>query len=83
MSSNSYGAFLARTIKWFAILGLVVGILLFIVTQLGFSFPIVVGTTSYEGITASLFLLIGSPIVLIVLGFIVSLFTYSSSKRSM
>ncbi|WP_256758466.1 hypothetical protein [Cohnella sp. WQ 127256] len=42
---------------------------------------IVIGTTSYEGTTAGLIFLIGAPIILVLLGFVISLFTYSWSRR--
>ncbi|MGM1049475.1 MAG: hypothetical protein ACQEXX_25525 [Bacillota bacterium] len=53
---------------------------LFILTQVGVEIPVVIGTISYEGMAASLFLLIGSPLVLLVIGIIVSLFNLGGKK---
>ncbi|KKO54035.1 hypothetical protein [Paenibacillus sp. DMB20] len=69
-----------RTMMTFGFIGLGVGVLLFILTQVGVEIPVVIGTTSYEGMAASLFLLIGSPIVLLVIGLIVSLFNLGGKK---
>lgn len=80
MDKQSFGSFAARYLKIFGILGLIVGVVLFILTIAGLEIPVVIGTTSYEGMTSSLFLLIGSPIALLIIGFIVSIFAYSSKK---
>lgn len=64
-----------KMIKWFGLIGLSIGLLLFIATRAGLEIPIVIGTTSYEGISSSLILLIGAPIVMLVIGFIASVFT--------
>ncbi|SDF19777.1 hypothetical protein SAMN04488542_10717 [Fontibacillus panacisegetis] len=80
MDKQSFGSFTARYLKIFGILGLIVGVVLFILTIAGLEIPVVIGTTSYEGMTSSLFLLIGSPIALLIIGFIVSIFAYSAKK---
>lgn len=78
MKSKSFAGFMIKM----ALLGLSIGLLLFILTQLGFfELPIVIGTTSYEGMTSSLLLLIGSPILLVIIGFVISIFNNSASKR--
>ncbi|MEH6945082.1 hypothetical protein [Bacillus sp. JJ722] len=77
MKSKSF----AGIMKNFVLLGLAIGVFLFILTQSLIEIPIVIGTTSYEGMTASLLLLIGSLIVVIIIGFVVSLFTYSAGKE--
>lgn len=69
------------SIKIFGLIGAFIGECLFILMQIGFEIPVVIGTTSYKGMTASLFLLIGSPIVLIVIGMIVAIFTTSSRTK--
>ncbi|MNI92897.1 hypothetical protein D3C73_1507530 [compost metagenome] len=66
--------------KLFGLIGLGVGILFFIVTRMGGEIPIVIGSTSYEGMTSSLILLIGSPIIMLIIGFITSIFTYGARK---
>jgi hypothetical protein len=70
MSSKSF----AGVMKIFGLIGLCIGVFLFILTQSGVEIPVVIGTTSYEGMTSSLIFLIGSPIVLLVIGIIVSIF---------
>lgn len=80
MAKPSFGSFAAGYLKIFGILGLIVGVLLFILTIVGVEIPIVIGSTTYEGMTASLILLIGSPIALLIIGFIVSIFGYSVKK---
>lgn len=77
MSSKTFAAHM----KIFGLIGLGIGVILFIVTQAGLEIPIVIGTTSYEGMTSSLMLLFGSLIVLLVIGMIVSIFTSSGRKR--
>lgn len=72
-SSNSK----ARTIKTFGLVGLVIGVTLFILSFFGVTVPIVINTTSYEGISSGLILLFGVPIVLLIIGSIISLFTKS------
>ncbi|MNO54502.1 hypothetical protein D3C76_449760 [compost metagenome] len=80
MKTKSFGAYMAGYLKLFGLIGLAIGILFFIVTRLGGEIPIVVGSTSYEGMTSSLILLIGSPIVMLIIGFIISIFTYGARK---
>ncbi|MRN53956.1 hypothetical protein [Paenibacillus monticola] len=78
MKSKSFAGFMIKM----ALLGLCIGLLLFILTQSGvFELPIVIGTTSYEGMKSSLLLLIGSPIVLIIIGFVISIFMRSESEK--
>jgi len=77
MKSKSF----AGMMKKIAFLGIGIGVLLFILTQSGVEMPIVIGTTTYTGMTASLLVLVGAPIVVIVIGFIISLFTYTVSKK--
>jgi hypothetical protein len=72
-SSNSK----ARTIKTFGLTGLVIGVTLFILSFFGVTVPIVINTTSYEGISSGLILLFVVPIVLLIIGSIISLFTKS------
>lgn len=72
---------LAGMMKMFVLLGIGLGVLMFILTQSGVEIPIVIGTTSYEGMSASLLLLIGTPIVVILIGFVVSLFSYSAGNK--
>lgn len=72
---------LAGMMKMFVLLGIGLGVLMFILTQSGVEIPIVIGTTSYEGMSASLLLLIATPIVVILIGFVVSLFSYSAGKK--
>lgn len=72
---------LAGMMKMFVFLGIGLGVFMFILTQSGVEIPIVIGTTSYEGMSASLLLLIGTPIVVILIGFVVSLFNYSAGKK--
>jgi len=72
---------LAGMMKMFVLLGIGLGVLMFILTQSGVEVPIVIGTTSYEGMSASLLLLIGIPIVVILIGFVVSLFSYSAGNK--
>ncbi|RJE90526.1 hypothetical protein D3P07_09300 [Paenibacillus sp. 1011MAR3C5] len=67
--------------KIIALFGVGIGVLLFILTQSGVEIPIVIGTTTYEGMEASLLLLIGSPIVVILIGFIISIFSFSTGKK--
>lgn len=74
MKSKSFAGIMLK----FVILGICIGVVLFILTQTVFEVPIVIGTTSYTGLTSSLFLLVGSPIVVILIGFVISLFTYKS-----
>jgi len=62
--------------KKFMLLGICIGVAMFILTQL-VDIPIVIGTTSYEGMSSSLFLLIGSPIIVSIIGLVISLFTYT------
>lgn len=69
-----------KTMMTFGLIGLGVGVLLFVLTQAGVEIPVVIGTTSYEGMAASLFLLIGSLLVLLVIGLIVSLFNLGGKK---
>ncbi|MNZ82715.1 hypothetical protein D3C78_1014200 [compost metagenome] len=80
MAKPSFGSFVARYLKIFGILGLIVGVFLFILTIAGVDIPVVIGTTSYEGMTASLFLLIGAPIALLIIGFIISIVAYAVKK---
>ncbi|MMZ62768.1 hypothetical protein D1872_249880 [compost metagenome] len=80
MKTKSFGAYMAGYLKLFGLIGLAIGILFFIVTRLAGEIPIVVGSTSYEGMTSSLILLIGSPIVMLIIGFIISIFTYGARK---
>ncbi|WP_433944667.1 hypothetical protein [Paenibacillus sp. SN-8-1] len=75
MKSKSF----ASTMKKIVLLGICVGVVLFILTQTVFEVPIVIGTTTYKGLTASLFLLISSPIAIILIGFISTLFTNKSN----
>lgn len=77
MSSKTF----AGNMKTFGLIGLGIGVVLFIITQAGVEIPVVIGTTSYEGMTSSLLLLFGSPIVFLVIGMIVSIFTSSGRKR--
>lgn len=78
MKSKSFASFMIKM----ALLGFCIGLLMFILTQSGvFEIPIVINTTSYEGMKSSLLLLIGSPIVLIIFGFVISIFTFLNSKR--
>lgn len=81
MHSKSFGAFVAGYMKITTLIGVVIGVLLFIYSQVLADIPVVIGTTVYNGITASLFLLICSPIILVIIGFFVSIFAYSASKR--
>lgn len=76
MRSKSF----AGVMKIFGLIGLCIGVFLFILTQSGVEIPVVIGTTSYEGMTSSLLLLIGSPIVLLVIGVIVSIFNLGAKK---
>lgn len=76
MNSKSF----AGNMKTFALVGVCIGVLLFILTQAGVKIPVVIGTTSYEGMTSSLFLLIGSPIVMLVIGVIVSMFNLGGKR---
>ncbi|RUT33620.1 hypothetical protein EJP77_08245 [Paenibacillus zeisoli] len=78
MKSKSFDS----AMKKIVLLGICIGVVLFILTQTVFEVPIVVGTTTYKGLTASLFLLIGSPIAVILIGFISTLFTYKSNGDS-
>jgi len=71
----------AGRMKMFVLFGIGLGVLMFILTQSGVEIPIVIGTTSYEGMAASLLLLIGAPIVVILIGFIVSLFSLSAGNK--
>ncbi|WP_259391407.1 hypothetical protein [Paenibacillus sp. 1011MAR3C5] len=77
MNSKSF----AGMMKIIALFGVGIGVLLFILTQSGVEIPIVIGTTTYEGMEASLLLLIGSPIVVILIGFIISIFSFSTGKK--
>lgn len=70
-SSNSR----AGTIKTFGLIGLVIGATLFILSFFGVNIPIVINTTSYEGMSSALILLFGFPIVLLIIGSIISIFT--------
>lgn len=76
MKSNTF----VGNIKMFGLIGLVIGIFLFILAQV-IEIPVVIGTTSYEGMTAAILLLIGSLVLLIVLGIIVSVFKSSIGKK--
>ncbi|MBA9085824.1 hypothetical protein FHR92_002291 [Fontibacillus solani] len=80
MKTKSFGSFMFGYMKLFGLIGLGVGILFFIVTRMGGEIPIVIGSISYEGMTSSLILLIGSPIVMLIIGFITSIFTYGARK---
>lgn len=74
MKSTSFSRHMTRM----ALIGLGIGLIMFILTQSGvFEIPIVVGTTSYEGMASSLMLLTGFPILLILLGLIL----YGARKR--
>lgn len=64
-----------KIIKWFGLIGFSIGLLLFIATRVGLEIPIVIGTTSFEGISSSLILLIGTPIVMLIIGVIASVCT--------
>lgn len=75
-SSNSK----AGTIKIFGLIGLVIGLIFFIFSFVGVNIPIVINTTSYEGISSALIFLIGFPILFLIIGVIVSIFIRPSSK---
>ncbi|WP_058303136.1 hypothetical protein [Gorillibacterium timonense] len=77
MKSKSLLGRMKRT----ALLGIAAGVFFFILTQAGVEIPIVVGTTSYEGMRSSLLLLIGFPIVISLVGFVVSLFLSMPGKK--
>lgn len=64
-----------RIIQWFGLIGLSIGLLLFIITRAGLEIPIVIGTTTYEGMASSLILLIGAPIVMLVVGVVATVCT--------
>lgn len=67
MKSASFSRHMTRM----ALIGLGIGLIMFLLTQSGlFEIPIVIGTTSYEGMTSSLMLLTGFPILLSLLGLI-------------
>lgn len=77
MKSKSF----AGIMKKIVLLGICTGAVLFVLTQTVFEVPIVIGTTSYKGLASSLFLLIGSPVVVILIGFVISLITYKFGKK--
>lgn len=81
MARKSFGKFSAQYMILFGLVGLCIGGILFILEVAGVDIAIVIGTTSYEGTTAGLIFLIGAPIILVLLGFVISLFTYSWSRR--
>ncbi|MEK3902756.1 hypothetical protein [Paenibacillus sp. FSL R7-0179] len=80
MSKNSSKS-KVRTIKMFGLVGLVIGVVLFILSVSGVNIPVVINTTSFEGMSSALILLFGFPIVLLIIGSIVTIFTKSSSYR--
>ncbi|WNS42535.1 hypothetical protein [Paenibacillus sp. MMS20-IR301] len=64
-----------RYITPIALSGAGLGLLLFILTRSGvFELPIVIGTTSYEGMGSSLLLLVSPPVLLTLLGCVFYLF---------
>ncbi|ASA19541.1 hypothetical protein B9T62_01110 [Paenibacillus donghaensis] len=69
------------TIKVFGLIGLVIGLGFFILSFFGLNIPIVVNTTTYDGTTAALMKLIGIPILALIIGSIVSIFSSFSSNR--
>lgn len=74
MKSTSFPRHMTRM----ALIGLGIGLIMFLFTQSGlFEIPIVIGTTSYEGMTSSLMLLTGFPILLLLVGLIL----YGVRKR--
>lgn len=81
MNKKSFGSFMVGYLKIFGLLGLCIGVLLFILTQVAVEIPVVIGTTSYTGMTASLLLLVGPPVLLIIIGIVVSIFTYPASRK--
>ncbi|MFD3270054.1 hypothetical protein ACE3MS_07910 [Paenibacillus dendritiformis] len=76
MNATSFTGIMKR----FGLVGLGIGVLLFILTQAGVEIPVVIGTTSYEGMTSSLFLLIGSPIVMLIIGVIIAMFNLGGKR---
>ncbi|MDQ0090153.1 hypothetical protein J2T12_003567 [Paenibacillus anaericanus] len=66
---------IAGSVKIYGLIGLCIGVIMFIVTQTVCEIPIVIGTDSYEGLTSSLLFLIASPILLSLIGLIVSIFS--------
>lgn len=74
MKSTSFPRHMTRM----ALIGLGIGLIMFLLTQSGlFEIPIVIGTTSYEGMTSSLMLLTGFPVLLLLVGLIL----YGVRKR--
>lgn len=74
MKSTSFPRHMTRM----ALIGLGIGLIMFLLTQSGlFEIPIVIGTTSYEGMASSLMLLTGFPILLLLVGLIL----YGVRKR--
>ncbi|MEF2964978.1 hypothetical protein V3851_03970 [Paenibacillus sp. M1] len=71
----------AGIIKIFGLIGLAIGVIFFILSFVGVNIPIVINTTSYEGIYSALIMLIGFPILLLIIGCIVSIFVRSSSNK--
>ncbi|ETT54277.1 MULTISPECIES: hypothetical protein [unclassified Paenibacillus] len=64
MKSKSFSKYINKI----AAIGIGMGLIMFILTRSGvFELPIVIGTTSYEGMASSLMLLTGFPILLILI----------------
>ncbi|WP_342476307.1 hypothetical protein NYE24_17790 [Paenibacillus sp. FSL H7-0350] len=64
MKSKSFSKYINKI----ATIGIGMGLIMFILTRSGvFELPIVIGTTSYEGMASSLMLLTGFPILLILI----------------
>lgn len=66
---------IAESVKMYGLIGLCIGVIMFIVTQTICEIPIVIGTESYGGLKSSLLFLIASPILLSLAGLIISIFS--------
>ncbi|MFC9773769.1 hypothetical protein [Paenibacillus chitinolyticus] len=73
-------AYIFRFLKPFVLLGVILGVIVFILNVLGLEIPMVVGNKTYHGTEAAIMELIGIPVALVLLGTIIGSIAYMSNN---